>query len=94
MNHKPAASTTKQQRRALAAAILIMTAISVGVGWLAISALQDSKTVLPLHRPSHQRSVERTKEPALFWFVTGLYVTASLAAGAGALWLARQGSGD
>ncbi|MBL9145207.1 MAG: hypothetical protein JNM99_16125 [Verrucomicrobiaceae bacterium] len=71
-----------------------MAAISVGVGWFAISALRNSKTVLPLHQPSHQRSVERTKEPALFWFVTGLYATASLAAGASALWLARQGSGD
>lgn len=73
------------------AAILIMTAVCVSVGWLAISALRNSMTVLPLHQSSHQRSVERASEPALFWFVTGLYATASLGAGAAALWLARQG---
>jgi hypothetical protein len=84
-------STRKSQAQALLAFILIMLGLAAGTGWLAARGLLDGETWLPTKRSSQSRSVDRDREPAMFWTAMGIYGILCCGAAGFAGWLAREG---
>ena len=80
----------RSQQRALLLAIVIMSAIAVGTGWLVHRGLSLGETYLPTKRATHSREVLRGTEPVLFWVSTGLYAALSVGSIGLALWGTRE----
>ena len=80
----------RSQHRALLLAIVIMSAIAVGTGWLVHRGLSLGETYLPTKRATHSREVLRGTEPVLFWVSTGLYAALSVGSIGLALWGTRE----
>jgi hypothetical protein len=80
---------TGQQRAAFIAFVVILLAITGGMGWLVKSGLERGETFLPSKRASQQRVLLRQLEPSSFWAAIGVYTLIGLGSGSLALWSLR-----
>ncbi|MCP5558996.1 MAG: hypothetical protein H7A55_14725 [Verrucomicrobiaceae bacterium] len=81
---------TAKQWLAVFAAILLMGALSVGMGWLVLSGIQQGQTWLPTKRASLQRPIFREQEPIFFYATLGLYSLVGVGAAYCSLWMMRE----
>ena len=85
---RPAAwETTPSQRRALLLAVSLLLCVGAGMGWLVARGLRTGTSVWPATKPTQQRMVQRSLEPATYWATLVIYA----ALGTGAVGLAVAG---
>ena len=79
-----------QGMRALLVAILLMLAISGGMGWLVATGISRGVTTLPHKWASVRRPVVRVNEPAMYWVSISIYAAIGLGALALGVWGMRE----
>ena len=81
---------TWQQGAAMAAVILILMGVSVGMGWLVAQGISQGETKMPSKHASHRRVLKREAEPVSFWAALGVYGLVGLGSGVWAGWFVRE----
>jgi hypothetical protein len=69
----------KGEWRALLAALALLLALTGLMAWLVGTGVQNNETYWPAKRASHDRTVSRPTEPAMFWTAIGIYSGVGLA---------------
>lgn len=75
---------------ALWLAVTVLLLIAGGMAWLVQSGIRKSETFLPAKMASHQRTVYREQEPALFWTSIGIYAVIGTGTLGLAAWMLRE----
>ena len=83
-------TVTWQQGAAMAAVILILMGVSVGMGWLVAQGISQGETKMPSKHASHRRVLKREEEPVSFWAALGVYGLVGLGSGVWAGWFVRE----
>jgi hypothetical protein len=81
---------TWKQGAAMAAVILILLGVSVGMGWLVAQGISQGETKMPSKQASHRRVLKREEEPVSFWAALGVCGLVGLGSGVWAGWFVRE----